>query len=352
MKPLKIGYWPLSPKLDAAGDRRRLIFWSHERGHQIVTDTKKKVDVIVASENSDFNSNYFQSSSTPIIFDLIDAYLSPRNALEDTARGLAKRGVGKISGKLKPFSHYVRDFCQKSSAVICSSVEQEVLIRDYNENTHVILDSHDEIPFSNFANYEKELSKKKHITWEGQPATIRGLNYISPLLIEFSQKYDLGLACVTDERYFLLLNRYLERDTHRLLKDCFDDELIQLNIIPWSVANLVKSAQSSFLGIIPIDLSIPIQKFKPENRLLIMWRLGLPCLTSAAPSYVRVSSAAGVNVACRDQDEWRENLSQLMGDAKYAALQVRKGQEYLKTHHSKDVLLKKWDRVFESVMGR
>ena len=96
VRKLRIGYWPLSQTLLAAGDRRRLIFWANARGHEIVRDLHQKVDVIVASENSDFNSPYFNQKSTPIIFDLIDAYLSPLNPYDDFARGLAKRLSGQI----------------------------------------------------------------------------------------------------------------------------------------------------------------------------------------------------------------------------------------------------------------
>ena len=62
MRKMKIGYWSLSPTLKSAGDRRRLIFWAKARGHDIVIDRTQKVDVIVASENSDFNSKYFAIS--------------------------------------------------------------------------------------------------------------------------------------------------------------------------------------------------------------------------------------------------------------------------------------------------
>ena len=73
VRKLRIGYWPLSQTLLAAGDRRRLISWANARGHEIVQDIHQKVDVIVASENSDFNSRFFTQKSTPIIFDLVDA---------------------------------------------------------------------------------------------------------------------------------------------------------------------------------------------------------------------------------------------------------------------------------------
>ena len=90
-----------------------------------MTDLDQKVDVIVASENSDFNSPFFSRSQVPIVFDLVDAYLSPLNSYDDFARGFAKRATNQISGGIKPFSHHVRDFCISARAVICSSIEQE-----------------------------------------------------------------------------------------------------------------------------------------------------------------------------------------------------------------------------------
>ena len=67
MRKLKVGYWPLSPALTSAGDRRRLVFWAQARGHTIVTDLNQNVDVIVASENADFNSPHFAQRKVPII---------------------------------------------------------------------------------------------------------------------------------------------------------------------------------------------------------------------------------------------------------------------------------------------
>ena len=85
MKKLKIGYWPLSRDLKSAGDRRRVVFWAQARGHEIITDLSRTVDVIVASENTDLNSSILSKKKSPIIFDLVDAYLSPLNDFDDLA---------------------------------------------------------------------------------------------------------------------------------------------------------------------------------------------------------------------------------------------------------------------------
>ncbi len=351
MRKLKVGYWPLSMCLSSAGDRRRLLFWANARGHSIVTNRNQSVDVIVASENSDFNSPYFVQNQVPIIFDLVDAYLSPLNSTDDLARGLAKRITGQLSGGIKPFSHHVRAFCINSNAVICSSSEQEEIIKRYNTNTHVILDSHEEIPFIGPQIPRNFTSSKHRILWEGQPATIGGVKIISPVLSKLSKTNSLSLDFVTDEKYFQYLNKYIERSTLDLLEKDLGQLRDLVKIIPWTPRNLVECAKTSTVAMIPIDLSVPIQRMKPENRLLIMWRLGLPSLTSPSPAYIRVAEKAGVSAVCNTLEEWFERFNRLLNDPEFAHNEIVAGQNYLRENHNQTVLLKKWDLAFESVMG-
>jgi hypothetical protein len=351
MRKLKIGYWPLSPTLNSAGDRRRLVFWANARGHSIVTNLSQSVDVIVASENSDFNSLFFARKKVPIVFDLVDAYLSPLNSYDDFARGFAKRATNQISGGIKPFSHHVRDFCIGARAVTCSSIEQEDIIRKYNANTHVILDSHDEIPFIDPKEHAFSTPNIGRILWEGQPATIGGVKFITQALSELSKSIDLSLNFVTDEKYFQFLNKYIERNTLNLLKKDLRQLINLVKITPWTPQNLVESAKASQVAIIPINLSVPMQRLKPENRLLIMWRLGLPCLTSPSPAYLRVSRQAGVAAVSSNLEEWFGDLNRILHDPHFALNEVLAGQNYLRENHNRTILLKKWDVAFESVMG-
>jgi hypothetical protein len=351
MKTLKIGYQPLSSSLTAAGDRRRLLFWAKNRGHEIVTDLTQKVDVIVASENSDFQSPHLTETKVPVVFDLVDAYLSPLNTREDFTRGLAKKLSGQVSGSVKLFSNYVRNFCTSSSAVICSSPEQEAVIRPFNSNTHVILDSHDEIPLLEPKLAKYAPSEEKTILWEGQPATIRGVQKISAILFQLSQENSLRFDFVTDEEYFQFLGKYFKRKTLHLLKKDLSSVFDQTSIIPWSPENLVAVANRSSFSMIPIDIAVPMQKLKPENRLLIMWRLGLPCLTSPSPAYTRVSNIAGVKAVCDSPDVWLESSINLLSNPTFALEEVLRGQNYLHENHNRESLLNKWDQAIESVIG-
>ena len=351
MSKLKVGYWPLSQNLESAGDRRRVVFWANARGHEIVSDLHQKVDVVVASEKSDFNSKFFTDFKGPIVFDLIDAYLSPLNPYDDLARGLAKRLSGQLSGEIKPFSDHVRDFCKRVDVVICSSVEQEEVIKPHNPNIHVILDSHDEFPFIEARTVRNKPGDTVYAMWEGQPATIRGVREISSTLIQVTESFPIHFDFVTDEKYKKILGKYIESDTFDLLNKDLSKIMSKVSITPWTIRHLIETAQKSKLGFIPIDLSVPMQRLKPENRLLIMWRLGLPCLTSSSPAYVRVANEAGVSATCHDSEAWFENFTNLVLDSKFALYEVQKGQEYLRAHHTQNILLSKWDAAIQSALG-
>jgi hypothetical protein len=78
--------------------------------------------------------------------------------------------------------------------------------------------------------------------------------------------------------------------------------------------------------------------------------LGLPCLCSPSPAYIRVSNLAGVRSICNNESEWFTNFSHVLEDPDFALEEVSRGQNFLLEYHNKKLLLEKWDRAFESVI--
>jgi hypothetical protein len=83
-----------------------------------------------------------------------------------------------------------------------------------------------------------------------------------------------------------------------------------------------------------------------------MWRLGLPCLTSATSAYARVADLAGADVVCKNNEDWIRNINMLLTDTEYAYNQVIKGQDYVKKYHDENTILKKWDDAVEFALDR
>lgn len=338
----------MSSDLSQPGDRRRVVFWANHRGHEIVTDLTQATDVILLSEKGDLNGFPKKVAGVPIIFDLVDAYLAPEKATKDLLRGVSKVLTGQISGPPKRFTLFVEDLCSQSSAVICSSPEQLETIKPFSKNVHVILDSHDELPMVPFSKHDPR--PMKSILWEGMPATIRGVAQLVEAANVVGKHKQLRLTFVTDEKYFLFSNKYIQKDTASLLTNILKNASGYSTLIPWSIKNLVDQAMVSDVAVIPIDLSKPIQNLKPENRLLIMWRLGLPCLTSPSPAYSRVAAKASVDSICANPKEWTSKIAEILENQDLAEENVTLGQAYLKEYHNTDLLLERWDRAFESVL--
>ena len=349
MKTLRIGYVPNSKKLDAPGDRRRIVFWAKARGHEIVTNLDDKFDVLVLSERSDLGFFVNRKIKAPIIFDLVDGYLARESLAKDWFRGTSKVVTRQLSGLPRPFTQFVQDMCITASAVICSSPEQSELISKHSKNVHVILDSHDEIPWLEFQGNGDEFKTNRNLLWEGLPVTLGGIKNLSQPLIHENREYGTGIKFVTDQEYYRLLGQYFPASTGKLLSNLLGPMSRDTELISWNVENLVSSAKLSRAAIIPVMLSNKLQYFKPENRLLIMWKLALPTIVSATPAYTRVSNISGSDIVSKDNSEWAEKLT-LLHNQDYAEDLVRRGQDYLKTNHTEEILLLKWDNAFESVL--
>lgn len=351
MKRIRVGYVPISQDLSAPGDRRRVAFWAKNRGHEIILDLSQPFDILLLSERSNLSAYKKKTSSVPIVFDLVDGYLATESIVHDWFRGTSKVFAGQLSGAPKPFTKFVADLCEQSAAVICSSPEQCEMIRAYSKNVHVILDSHEEIPLLPFVDRSQKSSQAPQVLWEGMPATLAGVAQIRETLENLQNRGEgLHLNFVTDPSYYRFLGKFFLGQTSTLLRRSLREAYVSAEIIPWSQSNLVDAAKRSSAAIIPIRLQNKLQFMKPENRLLIMWRLGLPCLTSSSPAYKRVATNAGTDIICETPNQWESKLSEILEDHDFARDIVARGQTYLAENHNSEILLSKWDQAFQSVL--
>jgi hypothetical protein len=323
-RKIKVGYYPLSKDLTHPGDRRRLKFWADNRGVNLHIDPDSKMDLIFVSEKSDFFSIAKSHSNTPLIYDLIDGYLETRSKTSDTLRASAKFLTGEISKFSLRYTRYVARECEIATKVVCSTAEQSLRIKEFNSDVSIILDSHEEFPF-----VKPELSGTKdcHLLWEGMPYTLKA---IGELKLAFEELEELQMDVISDKEYFRLLGRYFPMHTEKLIKECLNGYEAKISLVSWTQENLVKSALDASIAVLPIDLQDPIQVYKAENRLLIMWRLGLPCLVSPTLAYSRVMNSIGEDMICKSPADWLSKISQLRDSESLRYRVVEKGQEYLR----------------------
>lgn len=349
MSKLSIGYSPNSSDLAHPADRRRLVYWAKKRGHEIVLDLNSKTDVIVLSGRADLTAWSRKKNRSPLILDLVDGYLGKEHLWKDWIRGTGKVLTGHASGLPRPYRAIVAEACSNSQAVICETVEQRETIIPYCANTHAILDFHEEFPVLPF---DRKISEKNFpsLMWEGLPFTAKGLLLLEKAFVEISKTHPIKLEMVTDLNYPLFLGKYFSRGTEKILGNIPKILGDTFTLTKWSLGSVVQTAQKSHLAVLPLDPAGTLNPLKAENRLLMMWRIGLPVLTSPSLAYTRVMKDTGLNGICSSPAEWSQKIQQMIEAPELREQSVERGQQYIRDTHSEKKVLEAWDVLFESVL--
>ena len=345
MKRLRIGYFPYSQNLLAPGDRRRLPYWANARGHRLYLNQTENVDVIVYTSPTQRKNQVDTANGCPVILDLVDAYSIYNNRLEDFLRINLKFFFGQIPKPGISYKKLVMDLVAQSDLVITSSPEQTSLLGEFSKKALDILDFHEEIPISNSLKSIKNISG---IFWEGLSATLPALSKSSALLRQMNG-FGLNLHLVTDLYKPLLFGRFVKIPITSYYLPKIHSTGLKTSYYPWSTQNLISASSSCRFALVPVDTNLPMNLYKPENRVLISWRLGLPCFVSDTPSHRRIAKSVGIdfifrkNVAGESVDDSQLSEESLMD-------QVIRGRNYILDYHSKEVLLSKWDDAFNRVV--
>jgi len=346
---LKIGYVPNSLDMGHPADRRRLVYWAKNRGHEIILDLSQKHDVLLLSGRADLTRWAEEKTRAPLILDLVDGYLGKEHLWRDWVRGAGKVFTGHNSGAPRPYRKIVGDACQLAQAVICETVEQKATILPYCQNTHSILDFHEEFPMLPF-NQEVQNKNFPALMWEGLPFTAKGLLLLESAIEEINKTQSVSLEMVTDLDYPMFLGKYFYQNTERILQSIPSHLGNRFKITEWNLEVVVQAARRSHLAVLPLDPSGTLNPLKAENRLLMMWRIGLPTLTSPSLAYSRVMQTTSIDGICRNPIEWLEKITEMMNSVELRRDTVERGQQYIRDTHSEKILLEAWDELFESVL--
>jgi hypothetical protein len=341
----KIWYSPYSLKLDHPSDRRRFSYWARKRGVEVSTTPTLDYDILYATVRTPIKTMlYARKQRKTVYFELVDGYLEADRALPDFIRLCVKRENLSKSIQALRFSEIVRMKCEIADLIIVPCKEILDQTSEINIPKQVILDFHDEIPF---VKAKLETNKGVSLFWEGQSFTLPGLKGLHPAFSELkNRQVNFKLSIVTDDYSPKLNGKYLNVKTINHIRELKALLREDLNLYSWNLTNLEQASKKVSLGILPVDSDRYLAKFKPENRLLIMWRLGLPCITSPLDSYNRVFAKIGMDGTCANIDEWKRKIIEYHDNPEIAQVNIMKGQQYVQDYHSEFKLLKKWDEIF------
>ena len=349
MRKLKIGYEPYSANLTHPGDRRRLVYWAKKRGHELVLDTESKCDVIFKTVRADLSEGRGSNKKAPCILDLVDGYLGPEDFWRDWFRGAGKVVTGQISGPIKPFRKIIESACTNASAVVCETSEQVKTIEPFCENVHSILDFHEEFPFLPYK-VDSMNNRSTSLLWEGFPYTAKGLLLLRDFFASNTENKAVSLEMVTDLQYPVIFGKYFSKPTTSIVNEIIVMLGSRFQITEWDLGSVISASNRANIAVLPLDPKGALNPLKAENRLLIMWRLGLPTLTSPSSAYLRVMNELKIDGICQNIEEWNKKLNNLIESPTIQKDMVDAGQQYVRDTHSEELVLHAWDNLFDSVL--
>ena len=232
---------------------------------------------------------------------------------------------------------------------MCETVEQKETILPFCTNTHSILDFHEEFPMLPF-NRELQINNFPALMWEGLPFTAKGLLLLKSSFSEISKSHPISLEMVTNLEYPLFLGKYFSQSTEKILQTIPRILGDNFKITKWNLDAVVEAAKRAHIAVLPLDPHGSLNPLKAENRLLMMWRIGLPTLASPSLAYLRVMKDTQIDGICHNSNEWQTQITELMESVELRQESVEKGQQYIRDTHSKKIVLEAWDRLFESVL--
>ena len=340
---LRIAYAPYNAGLKAPGDRRRFVAYARSRNIDFeLAKAGERYDLVVVTELADI-TYWAGYSSGKVVYDLIDSYLAVDNArFNDRFRGAYKFLTGAHRRFQLDYRESVRAMCRRAAAVICSTGEQKAEISKHCGNVHIILDVHSTVAKAKKSEFGSgEVFK---IAWEGLPSNLRQLEVVQNVLRSLATRCRIELHVVTDPTIPRFLGHHGHIRTIEAARTIFADVVCH----PWEETSCAAIIAGCDLAIIPVDLSDPFTRGKPENKLLLLWKIGMPVVASATPAYERAMAAAGLDHVCRTDADWIEALERMMASQDIRKTAAYNGYEYATANFAEDAIFSRWDSAFAS----
>jgi len=342
----RIGYAPRSPGLDVPGDRRRFCFYARARklSFEVTGEPLPDQDIVVVTTTADISQWSRADPRIKIVYDLIDSYLAlPQFTPKSLGRGVAKRLSGETKQLIWDYRSAIEAMCARADAVVCCTEEQRQAILRHCPNVHVILDYH---------GAEARLRKRRfdasvpfRLVWEGLPYTLPGFREVRAALDRVRRRHAVEVHLVTDLEFRQYAGRFRKWTTRDFAARYVDG----FRLHEWTSDRVAEVVTSCDLAIIPVLLDDPMFRGKPENKLLLFWRMAMPTVTSATPAYQRAMSQAGLDMTCGDAASWEELLEHYIVDADAREKAAERGYRWVTEAHSEFHLIEQWDALFASV---
>lgn len=348
-----VGCVPNSPDYKHAADRRKFVPYFAKRQISYETaDFTKYYDAVYITLSAELNkwckykeARAVEGNSPRVIFDLSDSYMSA-DPMVDRLRAIFHYITGRTSRLSLSYKETLKKMIRASDVVLCGSVEQKENLSHLHENVVALRDYFSGDIHSRKTSYRLINESELHILWEGFAHGNIEIFRLLRSLLENLQDRKIHLHIVTDSTYCRIGAKHLCRPTYSVLAEVFKDSNISFHLYDWNAATFSSIAAACDFALIPIP-DDPVMRAKPENKLLLLWSIGVPVITSRTLSYARVMKAIGAeSQACVTPEDWRRAILNLASSVEWRTEHMRSANAYLATYCTDESLFNVWDSVF------
>jgi hypothetical protein len=349
---MKIGIIPNSDNFSHPADRRRYVRYFLKRNISYeLADYNKFYDYIYVSISanlflwSKYKSKYLNSINKPkVIFDLSDDLLSA-NKLNDFLRALLYFFLGKNPKLYLSYKKIIKNMISSSDLILCGSEEQRIKLLKYHSNIVVMREYVSQEISAKKNAYSLFNETELHIFWEGfSHGNIKTFHSIANIFRNFHY-LNIHIHIVTDSEYCSVSGRYLCSSTYDVIKSAFKGSGIDFHLYDWNVVTFSAICSSCDIAFIPIP-DDPIMLAKPENKLLLLWEIGIPTVTSFTDSYKRVMDDAGLDYVGISEADILDKIKRLAFSKENRLKYMKNASEYINNNASEKVIDSLWDSIF------
>lgn len=348
-----IGLSRHGPGLDHVADRRLVIPWAQDRGHEIVGADDSRAEIVFVNPLSPFTKILKVSGSRPIVFVLRDAYMVSDGWAKDRIRSLTKLFQGNRPSTLMPYPKLLIEQLDQCRVVVCASPEHQRIL-EQKTATPVIssLDLHDE--YGTRRNKPYSPNSEVRIFWEGVPSSLKLLEPLAEPLQALQREVGkpVNLTLLTSQSSHLVMDRGVRYPTEWRLRSLRKTSLVKVELVPWSIENVRKVSETANFAVVPVEQSSAFAQLKAEHRILIAWRLGLPVLASDIPSHSRLAEDSGADILCRSLDDWLGKMLSLTNSNSQWSQNIEKGQKYLEHATDRETIFRRLDQALLIAEGQ
>ena len=306
--------------------------------------------VVLVSQSADLTYwKRFRHDKVAIIFEANDPYvLDKSGSLKTIFRGSFKFATRRHAYWEFDFKKTVMDLCKSVDAVVVGHHMVYEMLKPVMSNIYLIPDYSVDMSLKKKQDFQLSPNCEINIFWEGLGSSYIPFEDINRIFRHI-KNYKFVFHFVTDLSFHAIADRYDKKYVFEVAKVKAPDMFEQFRFYQWSEFSCNNIGILCDFAIIPLPFDRSMNYYKPENKLLQMWRMGLPTITSAIPSYKKVFDAAGLDECCQNDADWVAKITKFAEDLKSREHNARVGMAYVDKHYSDDAIDTMWQEVLDSV---